>query len=448
MPAGRIGPRPLLEKDLNYLKWAVALLVAAFPALSLVLHNAANACLYLLLICSLVAGICRFKPMGIAFPQLLKTYWPLHLAMAAWCIAVLLNQFSTGDFAGKHYDRALRLALFAPLPWIMLLLPFRFLKTVEWTAVAGVFAAAIKAYLLTSGGSERPTNIGFLSAIAYSDIALLLGTIAALSLWWDERRTMPSTILKVTAFFAGIYTTMLTGVRGSWLAIPLVLIIMFFFETKIGLRRKLLIAATCAALVGVAFSMSTVAQQRVRDAVSDVRQYQSGANPDTSIGMRLQMWHAAWLLFQEHPVFGAGRENYSPGVQRLAAQGVISPAAAHFAHSHNELLFNLAIGGIFGLLAILGIYCIPAYYFYREMRHRDPRVHTAAAMGISVCLCYFVFGLTDLMFFWTAIGAFYTMSIALFLACIIRCKEEIRAVAARPGPAQPSSRHKKTMKLS
>jgi O-antigen ligase len=151
------------------------------------------------------------------------------------------------------------------------------------------------------------------------------------------------------------------------------------------------------------------------------------------IGMRLQMWHAAWILFKERPVLGIGRESYPAGVKRLAAQGIISPAAAHFAHSHNELLFNLAIGGIVGMLAILGLYFVPAYYSSRAVHHPDQQVRTTAAMGITLSVCFLIFGMTDLMFFWTAIGSFYTMCTALFFACLVRRREETREGTAMAG---------------
>lgn len=405
------------------MKWVVLSLVLAFPALAIMVHSAANACLFLLLACAMAAAGFGMKPIDISLSAFLRRYWPLHLAMAAWLISVLLNQASLGSFTIKHYDRALRVAVFAPVMWILLLLPFRYLKSLQWTAMAGLTGATVKAYIATSGGAERPTDIGFLSTIAYSDIALLLGILVFLSLGWEQRRRTLMVVLKSAALLAGIYTTALTATRGSWLAILAAIAIIFFNSDSVSLRRKLVIAVSGLLLVGAIFSASN-GPHRLNEAIVEVSNYQKGIDMDTSVGMRLQMWHGAWLLFQERPLFGIGKDNYGLGMERLAQAGIVSEAAAHYAHSHNELLFNLTIGGVAGFLATLAIYLAPAYYFFRDRRHPDRQIRTSALMGLMVCVCYFLFGLTDLMFFWTGVGSFYTLCTALLLASILRRKHE------------------------
>ena len=91
------------------------------------------------------------------------------------------------------------------------------------------------------------------------------------------------------------------------------------------------------------------------------------------------------------------------------------------------LFRSMAILGSFGLLAILSIYLVPGYYFARELRHTDSIVRTAAGMGLVLCLGFFVFGLTDMMFFWSVLGGVYSMSVAAFFACIVKRKKELKA---------------------
>lgn len=410
---------------MSYLKWPVILVITFFPALSIVLHNAGNAGLYLLFLSSIVALICRFKPMGASFSQLLKQYWPLNLAMASLFCAVLINQLVSGSFQFKQYDRAIRLAVFAPIFWVILSVPLRYLKNVQWAFVVGVVAAMIKAYMLTDGGVNRFGNIGFLSTIAFSNIALLLGSMALISFGWNDRRDKVIFALKVLACCLGLYVTWLAQTRGSWIAIPFFLVVAFMFFNNIQLRNKLAIAVIALGILVGIVTFSSSVQNRLEDVKEDVTLYTDGQNADTSVGIRLQLWNAAWILFKEHPIVGTGRENYSSNVNELVSRKIVSPAAAAFAHSHNEILFNMAILGVFGLLASISIYCVPAYYFLREIRHSDEDIKTAAALGVTLCLGFFIYGLTDLMFFWTVLGGFYTMSVATFLACIIKRKKEL-----------------------
>ena len=199
----------------SYFKWPVFIAIMLFPVLSISLHNAGNACLFLLTILAIVAAVCRYKPMGIRFGQLLKDYWPLHLAMVSLAFAVLLNQIFTGTFAVKYYDTAIRIALFVPVIWVILELPLNYLKKIQWAFVAGALLALIKIYVITTGGVSRPNNIGFLATIPFSDMALLFGVIALVSIGWNERGEKLAIGLKVLACCAGIYATILSQTRGS-----------------------------------------------------------------------------------------------------------------------------------------------------------------------------------------------------------------------------------------
>jgi O-antigen ligase len=411
----------------SYFKWPVFLAIVLFPALSISLHNVGNACLFLLLILAIVAGACRYKPMNTKFTQLLKEYWPLHLAMASLIIAVLLNQVFTAKFAVKYYDTALRIGLFAPVLWIMLALPLNYLKKIQWAFMLGAVLAVIKIYLFTTGGAIRPPNIGFLATIPFSDMALLFGVIAVISIGWNNFDEKPAMLLKVVACGAGIYVTILSQTRGSWLAIPVFALTALMLLRNIRIRYRLAILIVTLVALGTVFTCSDVVKTRIAAAKSDMTQYADQENADTSLGVRLQLWRASWELFKENPVVGVGRENFSDGLESLSARNVITPMATSFSHSHNEILFNMAILGSFGLLAILSIYLVPGYYFARELRHTDSIVRTAAGMGLVLCLGFFVFGLTDMMFFWSVLGGVYSMSVAAFFACIIKRKKELKA---------------------
>lgn len=411
----------------SYFKWPVFLAIMLFPVFSISLHNVGNACLFSLLILAIVAGVCRYKPMDTKFSQLLKDYWPLHLAMASLAIAVLLNQVFTGKFGIKYYDTALRIALFAPVLWVVLALPLNYLKKIQWAFVLGIFVAVIKGYLLTSGGTIRPYNIGFLATIPFSDMALLFGVIALISIGWNNLNEKLAVLLKVLACGAGIYVTILSQTRGSWLAIPVFAMTALMLFRNLRIRYRLGILIVTLVTLGAVCTYSDVVRTRIAAAKADMTQYADQENVDTSLGFRLQLWRASWELFKENPVVGVGRENFSDGLESLAARNVITPLAGSFSHSHNEILFNMAILGAFGLLAILSIYLVPGYYFARELKHPDSIVRTAAGMGLVLCLGFFVFGLTDMMFFWSVLGGVYSMSVAAFFACIVKRKKELKA---------------------
>ncbi|PUA20279.1 O-antigen ligase [Glaciimonas sp. PCH181] len=416
--------------NLSYYTWPVFIAIMLFPAFSLGLHNAGNICFFLVLIFSLIAGISRYKPMQMRFAQLLREYWQLHLAMASLVIAVFLNQLATGQFAVKYYDTALRIALFSPVLWIVLAIPLNYLKKMQWAFILGVVGALAKTYLITKGGSVRPLNIGFLATIPFSGMALLFSAIVVVSIGWTEPRNKWVIGLKVFAGLLGVYVTVLTQTRGSWIAIPFFIIGIFISAKSVRLRHRLTILIFTLALIGVVATFSTVVQTRFAEAKSDISLYVNKGNEDTSIGLRLQLWDASLQLFKEHPIFGVGRANFDTGLEDLATRKLISVETASYSHSHNEILFNMAILGMFGLLGILSIYFVPAYYFARELNHPDRELRTSAGMGLTVCLGFLILGLTDMMFFWNVTGGIYSMSVATFFACVIKRKKELERIAS------------------
>jgi O-antigen ligase len=116
----------------------------------------------------------------------------------------------------------------------------------------------------------------------------------------------------------------------------------------------------------------------------------------------------------------------------LAARKIISPIAAEQQHSHNEALFMMSRLGLFGLAALLAVYFVPAFYFWREMRNEDREIRGAAGMGLALCFGIMVPGLTDVVFLWWEVFPFYAIGSALFLAYIIRRKEFVTIPSQEP----------------
>ncbi|MFC4524109.1 O-antigen ligase family protein [Cupriavidus pinatubonensis] len=410
----------MLEKR-NLFRGLVTVLLLSYPVIALFVHNAGNAILFFLLVLSVTAIIIRLQPNGIEFRELLKAYWPLHLAMASACLAIFINQLWTGGFVIKDYDRALRLAIFPFIFWILFFVPLRHIKLLQWSFLAAAVIAMVKAYVFTKGGDVRDGNIGFISIIAYSDIALLVGVLCVVSFGWNEEKRKPILLAKILACLAGLYTSVLTATRGSWLAIPLLLVFLLFFS-GIEVRRKWLWVATTSAMMCLMLTLNPNAASRFLGTRSDLVAYSHGEGKSTPTGHRLQLWGAALKLIAKEPVFGIGRENYDTSIQEMARKKEITPELTRFAHSHNEILFSTVISGVFGLFSALALYLVPGYFFARELGNTAPGIQTAARMGCVLVIGFFSFGLTDLMFFWPVLGGYYSIMIGAFLVFIARSK--------------------------
>lgn len=407
---------------MRYLQWAVTAITTLFPMVVFIVPKGANGSFYLLLLLALAGLACRCKPMGKRFGEVLREYWPVHLAMAGLVCAILINQWSTGYFYLKAYDMPFRLACFALIFWILLVVPDRHLKNVQWGLLAGTLICVAVLYLGTKAGIDRPLRLFNVPIVPFGNIAMLMGVLTLFSIGWNHSNEKIFIGLKLLAGAFALYGSHMSQTRGSWIALPVFIAIAWAFLIDVKFRHKLTLVVLSAILLLGSYVLSSTIQTRVNDGISDVSQYFNNKNPNTPVGIRLQLWRGSWLAFTENPAFGVGRERYGNVALLLADRGEITLDAAAHPHSHNELLFHMMTLGIFGMLAILSLYFVPAFFFLREIRHSDRELRTVAGMGLALTLGFFVFGLTDVMFYWPVSYTFYVIVLAVLFAHLVKRK--------------------------
>jgi O-antigen ligase len=339
-------------------------------------------------------------------------------------VAVFANQVASGNFMGRTYDPLLRLAMFGLIFWIVSFLPIRYMKQVQWALVIGAILSAVKIHILTGGGALR-YGTDFIPIIIFSEMALLLGVFSALSISWNNPGNKITIFFKIVALCAGLYAAYLSQSRGVWLTIPVFIVIAGLVTKNIPSSYKLSVIVFFVILITAVSHYGQIVKERMSVAESDMTQYSGGENVDTSLGIRLQLWRGSWVLFTEHPLTGVGVEGFPKALEELSKRNIITPFAATFPHSHNEVLFMMSKLGIFGLFALLALYFTPAYYFLRDIRNDDHEVRYTAGMGIALCLGFIVLGLVDVVFLWWEIYPYYVLSIAFFLTYIIKRKKSL-----------------------
>jgi O-antigen ligase len=415
-----------MKNQLLKLHWLVFVVLMAAPALLLVERKAGNLSFYALLLLAAAAALGRLRPDDRGFWQLVKEYWPLHLAMAGMLLAIFINQLALQNFVIKTYDYPSRMAFFVVILWIALLLPYPLMKQLQWAYVAGALLAAIHMYVTTKGGTYRG-YVYFMPIIEFAQMAQLLGFLAVLSIEYEVRHPLWRRLgiaLKLLAGAAGIYAAYLSQTRGAWIGIPVLLIITIaILGRHIPLRRQLALFVGGSAVLLAVFASTDLVQKRAAEAKLDISQYQDGKSRDTSLGIRMQLWKGSWLLYAEHPWVGVGREGYQSAMGELERRKIISPLARIQPHSHNEILYNMATLGTFGLLAILSLYLVPGYYFLREIAHPDREIRATAGMGLILCAGFLILGLVDVMFMWGTSDNFYSIVAAILFAFIIKRKK-------------------------
>lgn len=239
-----------------------------------------------------------------------------------------------------------------------------------------------------------------INAIPFGNLSLLLGV---LSLVWALRLShMP--LLFGAAALAGLMVSLLSGTRGGWVTLPMVAVVLLlcrgpeiqrFWSARPLSTRFLAVAG----MVLVAAFAVWQALPRAVILVEDLRAYLDHGVTHTSAGLRLDMWHTAWVLFLQKPLLGWGEGAMMPELQRLIAVGELNEQARYFGFQlHSDVLDTLARRGVLGLLTLLLLYAVPLAGFVRRLKCGDVDVRMFALAGTLVVLMFAGFGLTQSQF--------------------------------------------------
>ena len=395
----------------------VTLILYALFGAGLALHIL-NLSFFVLLIIALVRLVSK-PNQAISLQETYQSYRWMQWAMASTLIALVLTQIGHEEINLSPYNPTARLATFVLLLWVMVNLSAAQLRSVQRAWVIGVMLCSAQLYFSPRIGT-RPEIENW-----YIALAALLAVFSVLSLAWNERPGKLTLIAHMLGGFCGIYIIYVSQTRGVWMAMPLFILMAYVTFVQNTLSRKnIALLLVCMALFGSLFLNTDMVRNRVREAEQDIRIFHVDKNTESSVGTRLQLWNASWIMFKEHPLIGVGAgDNYKIALQEMVDRKLL-PRYYNGAHSHNEILYSAVTMGIPGLVAMLLTYLVPGYYFGKMMLDRDRQTKAAAAMGMSVVGGFMIFGLVDVLFKYKETEVFYSVSCALLLAFIAKRKKQ------------------------
>ncbi|WP_316679831.1 O-antigen ligase family protein [Ralstonia flaminis] len=370
--------------------------------------------------------------MAIGYPALkdrLLAMWREHrwliLAMAAMPTAMLVSAW-LNPAAPRGVPFAYgRLWLFGIVLFGLLQLRPGRLQNVQWGCVAGALASFVWAYLELR--LSRSDVVGaYSNAIPFGNLSLLLGLFSLTSIGWARDDGWLLIVLRVAGGTAGLYASYMSQSRGGWIAIPVLLLIAVATLRHLSWKKRVTALLVFFALLAAVCVSSSMVRTRFDQALSDIHAYKAG-QANTSVGIRFQLWRAAALMLTRHPLAGVGRGEFHKSLQAIHAEGVITQEATAFEHAHNEFLYNGATLGVLGIGALLALYLVPAAYFLRAALCDDRVLRTTGAMGLTLCVGFMLFGLSEVMLIIAQTVVFYSVMVAVFTAHIHRRRQELGA---------------------
>lgn len=379
----------------EWLNYYTSFAVFLFPALALVVDSGYSYGPALLLL-------------GGLWIVVKKSSWQT-LQPASWRIVWLFIIFALSfvleglvyDYSLREYDLSVR--FIAAILVLVLLLRYPPKADYFWGGlVIGSMLNFIYAFDVRVLQGLSRGELGHTQVIQFGNIALLIGVLALAGIGWAREKKWRKTWLAVLIFagIAGILTSLLSGTRGGWVALPFALIILYRGLSLNFKWRHILIGGLVSSITVLALYFSSIlgVKDRVDIAVQEVRQYYQENRVNSSVGARLEMWYGTLLIGAENPFIGVGNVGYKAEQKILVSQGQLDSFILQFNHPHNQYLDRFVKFGLLGLIALLALLLVPAKLFFQLFNHPCITVRSYATAGAVLIVSYIDFNLTQAFF--------------------------------------------------
>lgn len=251
---------------------------------------------------------------------------------------------------------------------------------------------------------------GVENAVNFGNAAFLLSMLA-FSLLFSMKGKYRCVFL-LTAGIVAFWVSIESGTRGSYLGLPL-LLILFGYKISQQYGKRLVVISALAMLI----TLGAVTNfEKVTHSINSVVSYFSDNKRATSEGQRLELWRFSVCVAEQYPVLGTG-----PGTLKQAQLSedfaqchfeVTSPKG-YFHQAHSVYFQTLATLGFVGLFLMMGFFFLLLYV----------GMTTKSRIGFSLVVTLITllgYGLTVDLFFFSMIADRHIILIAILLALIIK----------------------------
>lgn len=252
--------------------------------------------------------------------------------------------------------------------------------------------------------------------IFYGNIALTTGLVS-LILSTNKNNSWVMRALLLLASIGGVVGSMWSQTRGGW--IYLVLFSMcFFYFLVLGRKKNLCLNVFFTLLISllIIYSFQDSIETRLDQTYTNIEDYFQHDNPNTSIGLRFELWHVSLQQFLDNPILGSARSGFLDKKEQLVDEGRVTSNALMFKHAHSDFFWTIGSKGLLGVLTLYGLYAFLVYFYY--INTKDRRVRLYALSGLTVVSSYFIYGLSE-SFFSMKLGIGYFIILNLILIRLI-----------------------------
>lgn len=333
----------------------------------------------------------------------------------------ILPAFISDGFRGRYLDISLRDLLAVPILLLLLYNPPKASWLLVGAVVGSLSAFVLAIYQYYYLGWSRVD--GFLYSINFGYLACALAFLSLSAAIYFEKLSWK--VIAVLGFFSVLAAMILTGTRGAYIAVPvLIAIFIFIYKRELGAKLVLLMIVLTVSLPVIAYLTVPQVQERFDILLNEFNQYESGDEEKayTSSGLRIELWKAATAAFKQSPIYGLNYHQREELNAQLVADGKVIPQVLDISrgHAHNEYFEALAGRGALGLIALMMLYLVPGVVFLRKALNTKGKEKSLATAGVAFIAGFMVYGISEVPLQGNVISGCYALTVVAIYAMLKR----------------------------
>ena len=316
---------------------------------------------------------------------------PLAVAILSLCGVLLLGiLWSDWPNSGRfRWDKYFGLMIF--IPYLSLLNKDR-LFWAGWGLVIGYLGVLLiglyyQFYLEVSG--IPPLKMAYL----HFSLVIGIGVLLAFYRAGISENNKIELLLWAVAYLLLFVQINLNG-RGPLLTTVVTLFFLLFLLYRRQIKKMISIMVPSASLIGIFSYHSSVFQERVTQAQTDIELSDRGEN-QTSVGYRRAFLEVGLYAITQRPWFGYGtgmaKKAFDENAETYEGGRYKDVATFHNLHYHNDLIEMGVYLGVLGIAA----YILLLWGWFKTLRVRQMTI-----LGATLVFFVFIAGLTDVFFFY------------------------------------------------
>ena len=385
-----------------FFNWLIALTVFSAPVTALMLPHGGTANYVVLILLGMVTGWGQIKK----FTQFETLFFAgLLILFLVNIVSFTQTENISGGYSwmGKYLYLFLGLFAYAVIKdkYQFLAKYFDLFLVLNAALIGGV--AAYQYYYL-----NIPRIYGYSHPILYADVSMALAGVILCRMFFSRTHWV-----LYPAFVACIIAAVLTQTRGALIALPVILVTLFFLTKAYQNKKLLLLTFIMAGLFVASITMkeSPISYRFTSTADQMKNLFSSSAQIQTAPPfLRMEFWKNSYILWKTNPVLGIGPGDYNIEMKRLVDSGKsINTSDMNYNWTpHSNIVNSLVTSGITGLIAFLMATLLWPLILINKFKISNDH----SSCFIVVLVSYFIFGITTT---WLATHAGFSIFMILLL---------------------------------